>query len=141
MLVAILRELTEYRNIVVTLYDENHFEDELICDKIICLKAGHTLSYPITAIKLNKVIKKYNPDLVHTHLFWPTIIARMATPKNIPLLTTIHSFIATSLEYKHRHVKWIDKMTYRLHKNIIIAVARGALFEYFSFLNLKPFKA
>jgi glycosyltransferase involved in cell wall biosynthesis len=77
---------------------------------------------------------------VHSHLFWPTLLARMATPKNIPLITTIHAFIASSVEYKKWYIRFLDRVTYKLHKNIIITVAKGALTEYFSFLKLKPYK-
>jgi glycosyltransferase involved in cell wall biosynthesis len=141
MLVAVIKELTEYDHIIVTLQDENHFGDELVCNQLICLHAETMISIPLATFKLNRLIRKYSPCLVHTHLFWPTVIARIATPKKTPLLTTIHSFIATSLEYKHRHIRWIDKLTYRFRKSIIIAVAKGAMKEYFSFLKLEPYKA
>ena len=38
MLFSILKELKEYNNIVVTLYEENHFDNNLQCDKYFCLK-------------------------------------------------------------------------------------------------------
>jgi glycosyltransferase involved in cell wall biosynthesis len=140
MLVAVVKELSDYNNIIVTLNDKNHFENELECDTYICLNTS-SLMIPVAAIKLRKIISKYKPDIVHSHLFWPTITARMGTPKNIPLITTIHAFIATSTEYKKPYIKWIDKISYRFRKSIIIAVAKGAMDEYFSFLNLKPYKA
>src|SRR5205085_5651853 len=67
--------------------------------------------------------------------------ARMSTPKNIPLITTIHAFIATSVEYKKWYIRALDRLTFKLRKNIIITVANGALNEYFDFLKLKPYKA
>jgi glycosyltransferase involved in cell wall biosynthesis len=140
MLVTVVKELNEYNNIIVTLSEDNHFEGELKCDKYICLNTASFLMAPVAAIKLRKIISKYKPDLVHSHLFWPTIVARMATPKKIPLITTIHAFIATSMEYKSTYIKWIDKISYRFRKSIIIGVAKGALSEYFSFLKLKPYK-
>lgn len=141
MLVAVLKELKEYHNIVVTLDPDNHFGPAFECDEYICLHCSGTKSFPLAVIKLRKLIRQRKPDIVHTHLFWPTVIARLATPKKIPLLTTIHAFIATSVEYKHKHIRWIDQITYRLRKTTIIAVAKGALDEYFSFLHLKPHKA
>src|SRR2546423_9534 len=112
MLVAVIKELKEYNNIIVTLNDENHFGEELQCDQYICLNTPSPLQFPLAAIRLRKVIKQYKPDIVHTHLFWPTVIARVSTPKKIPLITTIHAFIANSIEYKQQHIKWIDKITY-----------------------------
>jgi glycosyltransferase involved in cell wall biosynthesis len=141
MLVRVVKELSEYNNIVVTLYDTNHFKGELVCDKYICLHQGSLLNFPISAWKLAKIIRENKVDIVHTHLFWPTFIARIATPKKITLITTIHSFIATSVEYKHWYIRLLDKTSYLLRRSVIIGVAKGATKEYFSFLKIKPFKA
>ena len=45
------------------------------------------------------------------------------------------------MEYKHWHIRFLDKLTYRIRKNVIIAVAKGAKEQYFNFLHLKPYKA
>ena len=139
--VGVANELSEYENIVVTLFPQNHFGDELHCDKLICLNLGSLFSLPFAVFKFHKLVRKEKPDIVHTHLFWPTIIARLSVPKRIPLVTTIHAFIATSVEYTHWHIRFLDKFTYRVRKSIIAADAKGALDEYFSFLKLKPYKA
>jgi glycosyltransferase involved in cell wall biosynthesis len=141
MMVRVLKELPEYNNIVVTLYEDNHFKNELECTQYICLNQQSLFHFPASAIKLRRVIKQYKVDIVHTHLFWPTLIARMGVPKNVPLVTTIHAFIATSVEYKKWFIRFLDKSSYRLRKSIIIGVAKGATKEYFSFLNIKPYKA
>lgn len=141
MLVTVVKELTDYNNIVVTLFPQNHFKGELHCDKYICLNLKSIFQLPVAAKKLKKIIKENKADLVHSHLFWPTILARLATPKDIPLITTIHAFIATSVEYKKWYIKILDKYTYGLRNNIIVTVARGALSEYFNFLHIKPHKA
>ena len=141
MMVKVIKELKEYNNIVVTISPQNHFGNELECDKLICLNVRSILFFPAAVFQLKKIIKQYKVDVVHTHLFWPTIIARLGTPGRIPLVTTIHAFIASSIEYKKSYVRILDKITYHLRKNIIITVAKGATKEYFSFLNLKPYKA
>jgi glycosyltransferase involved in cell wall biosynthesis len=141
MTVKVIKELKEYNNIIVTLSPENHFEDELECDKYFCLNLKSILFFPVAVVQLRKIIMENNVELVHSHLFWPTFIARIGTPKKIPLVTTIHCFIANSLEYKSAYIRVLDKLSYRLRKSIIIAVAKGALEEYFSGLKLKPFKA
>ena len=140
MLVQVLKNLKDYNNIVVTLHPMHHFEKELECTRYICLDTSPTL-FPLSAIKLRRIIKEYNVDIVHSHLFWPTLIARIAVPKKVPLITTIHAFIATSVEYKKWFIRYLDKLSYKLRKSIIIGVAKGATKEYFSFLNIKPYKA
>ena len=141
MLIAVLKELQEYNNILVTLNCENHFGEDLPCSKYICLDVKHIPLLPFYSFRLRQIIKENKADIVHTHLFWPTFLARLSVPKKIPLITTIHAFIATSVEYKNWYIRWMDKFSYRLRKNIIIAVAKGALTDYFAFLHLKPYKS
>lgn len=141
MLVRVIKELPEYEHVVVTLFAGNNFGEELQCKKWICLNINSLFALPFAFFKFRKLVKEENPALVHTHLFWPTIVARLSVPKKIPLITTIHAFIATSVEYKHWHIRFLDRLTYKMRKSTIIVVAKGALKEYFSFLNLKPYKA
>ena len=141
MLVRVIKELPEYEHVVVTLFPGNNFGDELQCKKWICLNISSLFALPLAFFKFRKLIKAEKPALVHTHLFWPTFVARLVLPKKIPLITTIHAFIATSVEYKHWHIRFLDRLGYSFRKSIIIVVAKGALQEYFSFLNIKPYKA
>lgn len=141
MLVTVVKELSEYNNIVVTLFPQNHFGDELKADKYYCLDLRSVLLLPFSKSKLQKIIIDEKVDIVHSHLYWPTVLARIATPKNIPLITTIHAFIASSVEYKKWYIKLLDSISYKFHRNIIVTVAEGALKEYFSFLKVKPYKA
>ena len=141
MMVRVIKELSEYENIVVTLFPMNHFGDEVQCDKLICLNLKSLFGLPFSIFSFRRVVKKEKPDAVHTHLFWPTFIARFAVPKRVPLITTIHAFIASSVEYKHWYIRSLDKLSYQFRKSVIIVVAKGALQEYFSFLKLKPWKS
>ena len=141
MMVRVIRELPEYEHVVVTLFPGNNFGEELQCKKWICLNTGSLFSLPLAFFKFRKLVREEKPGLVHSHLFWPTFVARFSLPAKIPLITTIHAFIATSVEYKHWYIRFLDKLSYRFRKSIIIVVAKGALDEYFSFLRLKPYKA
>ena len=141
MMVRVIKELNEYENIVVTLFPMNHFGNELQCDKLICLNLKSLFGLPFSIFSFRRLVKKEKPDAVHTHLFWPTFIARFAVPKRTPLITTIHAFIASSVEYKHWYIRFLDKLSYKFRKSLIIVVAKGALQEYFSFLKLKPWKS
>ncbi|MEY2917857.1 MAG: hypothetical protein RIS73_1571, partial [Bacteroidota bacterium] len=96
MLVKVLKELTEYNNIVVTLNPRNHFGDEFKCDVYYSLNMGSFATFPIAVLKLKRLIKKHKIDLVHSHLFSATLVARLATPQKIPLITTIHTNVNVS---------------------------------------------
>lgn len=138
MLVQVLKELKDYTNIVVTLHNENHFEGELVCDKYICLQRPAFRALPFTALKFHALVKKYKPDLVHSHLVLPNFIARLATPSNIPLVTTIHTCVSQAPDYKKRYLRFLDRFTYQIKKSTIIAVSETVMNDYFSFLKLKP---
>ncbi len=140
MLVQVLKELKDYTNIVVTLHNENHFEGELDCDKYICLQQPAFRSLPFTALKFRALVKKYKPDLVHSHLVLPNFIARLATPSNIPLVTTIHTCVSQAPDYKKKYLRFLDRFTYQFKKSTIIAVSDTVMNDYFTFLKLKPAK-
>jgi glycosyltransferase involved in cell wall biosynthesis len=91
-------------------------------------------------LRFRKIVKKYHPDLVHSHLPIPNFIARLATPRKIYLITTIHTSVSFALDYKKWYIRFLDKFSYHFRKSIIIAVSQFALKDYFDFLNLKPFK-
>ena len=76
--------------------------------------------------------------MVHSHLYWPTFIARLATPRNIPLLTTIHTSIGYTRDYKKWYIRALDRWSYKYKKSTIIAVAQTVKEQYFSILKLKP---
>jgi len=141
MLVTVTKNLPEYNNIIVTLYPQNEFGSYLQCDKLICLNLGSIKKIPIAALKLRVLIRQHKVDMVHSHLFWSTVVARLGVPKNIPLITTIHTFVKSSVEYQPRRMRVIERLTFWYKKSIIIAVAKGALKEYVSFIKVKPYKS
>jgi glycosyltransferase involved in cell wall biosynthesis len=141
MLVSVLKELKEYNNIVVTLYEENRFDDDLQFDKYYCLKLKSVFFLPLSIIKLRRIIKANGVQLVHSHLYWPTFAARFAMPKRVPLITTIHTSVAFTKDYKKSVIRFLDRVSYNFRKSTIIAVAKGAMQQYFELLKIKPFKA
>jgi glycosyltransferase involved in cell wall biosynthesis len=140
MLVRVLKELPQYRNIVVTLHNKNNFGAELQCDELICMNKPSLLSLLSSAAQLKKLIRKYEVDMVHSHLPQCNFAARLAVPKDIPLITTIHTSVATATGYKKWYIRALDRFTYRFKKSYIIGVSEVALQDYFSMLHLKPCK-
>lgn len=140
-LVNVLKELKDYNNIVVTLQDQNQFENELQCDKYISLKKSSLFLLLPAAFQLRRIIKENKVDLVHSQLALSNFVARLATPSKIPLVTTIQNSIRTSKDYRKKYIRIIDKFTFNLKKSTIIGCSKTALNDYFSILHLKPFKS
>jgi glycosyltransferase involved in cell wall biosynthesis len=141
MLVSVIRKAKDYNNIVVYLYDDNKFSDRLGDVKTYCLKMRSVFMLPVIFLRFRKIVLANKADIVHSHLFWPTVVARFSTPRRIPVLTTIHTFIGYSRDYKKWYIRFIEKFSYRLRRNTIIGVCDGALKQYFSFLKLKPYRS
>ncbi len=74
---------------------------------------------PGCVLRLKKYIRENNIDVVHTHLFMSTFIARLAVPKHVQLFTTIHSLPSKNYFAKSKVVKWLDKISYRKHHHVI----------------------
>jgi glycosyltransferase involved in cell wall biosynthesis len=141
MLVQILKQLKEYHNIVVTVNEQNHFGSEIEYDEHYCLKMGSFKNFLFAAYRLNKFIKSKNPHLVHSHLTLSNSIARIGLPKGIPLINSIHSSVTTNSDFKKWYWRLLEKMTYKLHNNIIIGVSKDVIRQYFSFFNFKVYKS
>ena len=140
MLVQVLKELKEFNNIVVTLNDRNHFKDDLECDEYICLHKPAFRKLPVSILKFHSLINKYKPDVVHSHLALPNFIARMATPRNIPLINTIHTSVSRAEDYKKLSIRFLERFTYHYRKPTIISVSNIARNDYFNLLKINPTK-
>ncbi len=140
MLVNMVKEVEEYEHVIVTLFPENHFGNEIQNARIVCmnLKLKNLLFFPIVAQSLKKIILSEKPALIHTHLYWPTVLARMCTPRHIPLVTTIHAFAGQLVDFKRWYLKMLYRFSYGIRPSTMVAVANGALKEYYSYLKLKP---
>ena len=141
MLVAVTKCLPEYRNIVVTLKNINDFGEELECDKLFCLNVRSKFDLLGAIFQLRKIILQNNVDIVHSHLFWSNAVARLATPKNVLLLNTIHTFPADSFDYKPLRMRIIENLTFRFRKVAIACVAKGSLEQYIQLVKKDPYKS
>lgn len=141
MLVNVLHELKAYHNIVVTFSPVNYFQEELVCDELICINTPSLWSLPSSVAKLRATIKRVSPQLVHSHLPQSNFAARLATPASIPLITTIHTPISVAVDYKKWYIRWLDKKTFSFRQSTIISVSKQVQNDYFSKLNIRPTKA
>jgi glycosyltransferase involved in cell wall biosynthesis len=137
---GVLRKLEGYHNIAVNLYDKNEFGDELQYDQFYCLHLKSYLQFIKGIFRLRKIIRDNDVDLVHCTLYWSTIVARLATPRRIPLVASVQSSISDGIEYRKKWICLLDKWTYRWRKSIVLGVSGYTLKDYFSFLKLRPYK-
>lgn len=131
MLVEILPHLhKKFEIILVTLTAENHFnQSQIICKKKYTLNITNKLSIVSCVIKLKKIIKENNPFLIHSHLFYSSLIARLACPSKIPLAYSLHSEMSKNVFNNSWLLTFAEKMTIRKN-HFVLAVSNVVLNDY-----------
>jgi glycosyltransferase involved in cell wall biosynthesis len=90
---------------------------------------------PRCALELNRYIRKHKIDIVHSHLFVSTIIARLACPKNVKLFTTIHSLPSRNY-FVGKMAKWLERITYK-KRHHLIAICNEVFNDYNQCIGMK----
>ncbi len=137
ILVQILPSLHEFDNYVVILSGGNEFGDELKAKEIICLNASGIIKLPLAIYRLRRLVKKLKPSILHSQLTLSNIVARYATPRNIPVFTSIQNSVKYNLEFKKKLVKFLEKRSLAFRPCHIIFVARSVRTDYLEFLHVK----
>lgn len=123
MLLGILKELnTRYSIILVTLlgiYKDEIDESELEGYTYYDLKLNSLLKFFTGIFRLRKIIKKHKVNLVHAHLYQSILLARIATPRSIPFLFSVHSQLSRFTSFPQ---KVLEKVTLR-KSDVLIAVS------------------
>ncbi len=138
MLVGLLKDLNNaYSIILVTLNGVSEFQDaEIICDARYSLGYNSIKDIPSAVFKLRKIIKLYKPSLVRSQLFWSTIITRLACPKKIPMLFSIHSQLSLDAFAHNKFSLFLEKLTYNKHQ-ALISVSKVVLEDYQNFVTAR----
>lgn len=137
LLVGILGDLAEqYDIILVTLTEGCDFPPASIkCKEQYVLGFNGKYSLPQTVWKLKKIIKKTKPDLIHAHLFYSSLVARLACPSKIPLLYSLHSDLSKNIFDKQPMLGYLEKNTIR-RNHTVIAVSDLVLDDYVRTIRL-----
>lgn len=85
---------------------------------------------------LRQYIRQQRIHLVHSHLFFPNIIARLSTPRRIPLINSIHIISSLDNYTKNPLALWLEKFTYR-RRHHIVAVSQEALNDFDKWVGIK----
>ena len=131
LFLGILPELNQkYSVIAVILSDglETDFE-RMVCDKKYLLGFKGTFSIIPCVQKLKKIIKRHNPSLVHSHLFYSSLITRLACPSNIPLIYSLHNEMSKDVFNNSKILTLLEKYTIKKNHSVI-AVTDEVLIDY-----------
>jgi glycosyltransferase involved in cell wall biosynthesis len=130
--------LPEFDHTVVSLAPLAKLQNVASIASAEILSLDHTgwKDLPGSVIRLRKIIKNRKPLLVHSHLFYSTICARLAVPSHIPLLSSLHSLYSQDAFSKNKKSLLAERITLK-KKHSIIAVSEGVLKDYLEYV---PFK-
>ena len=93
-------------------------------------------SLPLAVRRLRKIIARERPDLVRAQLYWASVTARLATPRSVPLIFSIHSTMSADGYSNSRATLWLEKLTYR-RRHRLISVSEHALSDFDRHVGLK----
>lgn len=135
---ALLPDLARYHEVVlVTLKDADRPGlGDLPARRRYTLNFSGPRSLPAIALQLRKIIANEKPDLVRAQLYWSSVAARLATPRSIPLVFSIHSTMSEDGYLKRREALWLEKLTYR-PRHRLISVSKHALNDFQRHVGLK----
>lgn len=131
LLTGILPDLNKsFFVVLVTLSEECDFkEQEIVCSKKYSLgfKGKHSLISCM--IKLKRIIQQTNPTLIHSHLFYSSLLARVSCPKNLPLIYSLHNEMSKNVFNGSKLFTFLEKKTIRPN-HYIMAVSETVLKDY-----------
>lgn len=131
LLTGILPDLNKsFFVVLVTLSEECDFkEQEIVCSKKYSLgfKGKHSLI--CCMIKLKRIIQQTNPTLIHSHLFYSSLLARVSCPKNLPLIYSLHNEMSKNVFNGSKLFTFLEKKTIRPN-HYIMAVSETVLKDY-----------
>ena len=135
---ALLPDLArDHEVVLVTLRDSDRGDlGELPVTKRYRLGFGGYRSLAQAVRRLRKIIRTEGPDLVRAQLYWSGIVARLATPRSIPLIFSIHSTMSADGYSNSRASLWLEKLTYR-PRHRLISVSEHALRDFDRHVGLK----
>lgn len=131
ILIGILPDLNKtFSVIIVTLSDECDFsKEEIICEKKYSLGFKNKFSLFSSILKLKRIIRKHNPSLIHSHLFYSSLIARIAAPNTIPLFYSLHGQMSRNALGNSKLLLFLERKTIKPN-HFPVAVSEHILKDY-----------
>lgn len=138
LLVGTIQGMPAVKHHVITLADKAKLARELPADcKLISLGFKGKWDAISCIRRIRKYIKDNKVEIVHSHLVLSNIIARLATPSDVPLINSMHTINSTRF-YRSLFsaARWIEKATYR-ERHTLIAVSQVVLDDYRKHIGIK----
>lgn len=137
LLLGSINSLREHENHLVVLREPESLRKDLSPD---CRYTNLGMKDWRQLRSKSRVVRQYirdnKIDLVHCHLYWSNILARMATPKKIPVFNSIHAISSMASYRINKKSLWLERITYR-KRHSIIAVSQEVLKDFDEWIGIK----
>jgi glycosyltransferase involved in cell wall biosynthesis len=137
LLVGIINSLPGFENHVIVLQDPETLRSGLPeYIPFTNLKIRGWLHVFTKAGKIRRYIRKHGINIVHSHLYRANIMARLGTPKDVPLINSIHAISSLASYTIRRETLYLEKLTYR-KRHHILAVSKEVLKDFDEWVGIK----
>jgi glycosyltransferase involved in cell wall biosynthesis len=129
-----LSELQQDEHVVVTLFRTSENIPLPANCRHINLGAANERELFTKGWQLARIIRTFQPHLVHSHLYFSTLLAKAFTPGSIPLVFTQH------FEFSKNAAKWYYAFADRLvskKRHHVVAVSNAVLQDYLKTTRFK----
>ena len=103
---------------------------------VYCLEHTGKSSIFRSIRRLRKICKQHRVSIIHAHLFWSSIIARLAKPANTRLFTTLHSVLSKDAFERNKLSLWAERLTCG-RQDAVIGVSAYVLRDYLQHTGYK----
>lgn len=111
-----IKSLPDFEHLVILLHEPADLAAELPAS-VSCLSLRHRGPRYLlsTARRLRVLLREQGVNLLHTHLYWATLVGRLAVGTRLPLVTTYHfaDYDTMRGDWKSRVLRRVDQLTYR----------------------------
>jgi glycosyltransferase involved in cell wall biosynthesis len=137
-LINLLPSLLErYEIVLVTLKPECDFTPEQLRGvQVHCLHYTTARSIPRCARALRKMVQSHRPQLVRAQLYLSGVVTRMAVPRDVPVVFSIHSRMSDDGYRANRLAAPVERLTYR-KRHHLISVTADALKDFDDWIGIK----
>lgn len=138
LLVGVLNDLTQRFNVVLVSLTSQCGFDESSFQNVTSYSLGikNKLSYLKGLYRLKKIIRNHRPVLIHSHLVYSTILARLACPANIPFVFSVHGKVGSYVFKQSFILSFLEKITVAKNQHLV-AVSKDVLDDYEHVIRFK----
>lgn len=119
----IVRALPKHEHIVCYWTNEADLRDEFLSEGVTLIKLPFegVKTFAKTYFFLRKVVGQYRPQVIHSHMFIPNLLARLL-PKNFALVSTYHGEVFAGGGVRNSVIIALEKLTLS-RCNAVVAVS------------------